>query len=238
MKIQYYTRALLAALFLLILVGGCGKKDPEFPPIDESSGAPLVPLPCGSYRTFSQIDWDAPATDGPSPGTYRDRNWNTAFPQGLVVGIVEPGKEYLRFTSPEALRNFLPQTGPPAPLVVGAENPPAGQQFSSFAGEVVALKMNLYYDDYEHRLTPLRTGKQLRYLTLASGPFQNVDVERLLALAERTLGGDPARSTTLTLYNGNTQTFNFTVEQLNEAIKLINENFASGTANKGFLNCT
>lgn len=232
---------LLALMWLLI--GSCEKKPTEeILPLDESSGAPLVTLPCGAYRTFSQLAWDQSAAPGPSPGRYRDLNFEKVFlnstTNGLVLGIVgEAGRQYLRFTSAAAIQNFLPQTAPPAPLTLGAENPPAGAVYSAFAGEVAALKLNLYYDDYEHFRTPLRTGKQLRYLLVAGGLFQDLDVERLLATAERVLGGDPSRSFTYKLYTTTTKTYTFTLEELFEAVKKTNEAFDGGIGNSGYLDC-
>lgn len=242
MKIPLQIHRNLAVLGLLLLAGSCTKKEEEdIVPLDQSSGAPLVSLPCGKFRTFTQLQWDLPATADPGAGTYRDRHFDAIFHNrlvnGLVLGVVAAPGQYLRFTSAAAVRDFLPQTTSPVPLQLGGENPPSGTVYSAFAGEVAALKLNLYYDDYEHSTTPLRTGTELRYLVLARGLFQGLDIGRLLATAEGALGGDPARTVTYSLFTGTTKTFTFTVEQLYEAVEQVNQNFAGGLVDQSCLAC-
>ena len=102
----------------------------------------------------------------------------------------------------------------------------------------MALKLNLYYDDYERSQTKLRSGKELRYLMVANGVFQGLDVSRLLSTAERTLGGDPARTVTYKIFTGTTRTYTFTLEQLHQALELVNQNFEGGTVDRGYLTCS
>lgn len=238
------SRSLVCGLLLLLgLVGGCNnKKEEVLEPLDSTSGAPLTKLGCGAFRTFTQAQWDQPATAAPGPGTYLDRHFSAIFfnakVDGLVVGIVqEPGYQYLRFSSVAAVQSFLPQLDKAMALTRSAEDPPAGAAFSALAGEVVALKLNLYYDDYERSRTRLRSGLELRHLVVASGVFQGLDVSRLLATAERTLGGDPTRTVTYKLFTGPTRTYTFTLDELYQAIELTNQNFAGGTIDRGYLTC-
>lgn len=245
MTILFAVRRVLPTLLLLGLASGCDQQPAVGPapePLDGSSGAPLRALACGAYRTFTQAQWAQPATAGLCPGTYRDRHFPAIFfnerVSGLVVGIVgEPNTRYLRFTAAAAVQQFLPQTAAPAPLARSDEDPPAGSAYSALAGEVVALKLNLYYDDYERSRTPLRTGLELRHLVVASGPFQGLDVTRLLTTAERVLGDDPARTVTYNLFAGAPKTFAFTVAQLHAAVAQVNDNFEGGTVDRGYLAC-
>lgn len=234
----------LSLAVILTLVAGCDKKESEemAPPLDASSGAPLVELGCGSFRTFTQAQWDLAPTANPSPGTYCERHFEPIFfnasVNGLVVGVVkEPAYAYVRFTTAESVRNFLPQTGAPIPLTDSGEDPLAGSFNSALAGEVVALKLNIYYDDYERSRTRRRSGTILSHLIVTKGPFQGLDVSRLLTIGERVLGRDPARTTTYPLFAGGTKTFSYTAEQVHQAIEQVNQNFAGGTVNQGFLTC-
>lgn len=89
------------------------------------------------------------------------------------------------------LVNWFPQTGPPKSLtsaqdfIIPVPLPNAG----SLAGEVVALTMNVAYNDV--RLMPRHPGYDLERFTVCRGLMSGRTVGQVLDIADRVLGGDP-----------------------------------------------
>src|SRR5262249_50029390 len=97
--------------------------------------APPPPTGC----TLTHGGWGAPA-QGSNPGAFLDSKFTTTFPSGVTIG----GSPFsLLFTSAQAVRNFLPQGGPPSFLNVSAVNPTSRTAAGVFAGQVLALKLNV-----------------------------------------------------------------------------------------------
>lgn len=98
-----------------------------------------VPTNCVTSRcTVTQGGWGAPA-HGKNPGTFLNAKFATAFPSGVKIG----GSPFaLLFTSAQAVRNFLPQGGPPSFLTSSATNP-SSSTAGVFAGQVLALELNV-----------------------------------------------------------------------------------------------
>jgi len=100
----------------------------------------------GDFRTQTQGGWGA-ICKGLNPGCYRDAHFAEAFPLGLEIG--GPSR-WVKFTSAGAIRDFLPQGGTAAALSESdheAENP-TSTAAGVLAGQVVALTMNLEFDEY------------------------------------------------------------------------------------------
>ncbi|MCC3158676.1 hypothetical protein LJ737_15625 [Hymenobacter sp. 15J16-1T3B] len=222
----------------LLALAGCQKQSVE-PAASASMSAAAsadatVSLACGSFRTYSQGGWGSKAR-GNNPGAYRDARFAAVLMNGYVNGLVvglpgQVGRYYMRFETPGAIEDFLPQGGTPAALTGNYEYPfltPMRQ--SVLLGQAVALKLNVYYDSAEKSGT---SAALLYDLTISRGPFAGLSVGSFLALVERAVGGDPARSVSI---DGRSVTF--TLAQLNDAATAINENFEDGTANNGFLRC-
>lgn len=89
------------------------------------------------------------------------------------------------------LVNWFPQTGPPCSLsttqdyVIPIPLPNAG----SLAGEVVALTMNVAYNDV--RLMPRHPGYDLELFRVSRGSMRGKTVGQILDIGNRVLGGDP-----------------------------------------------
>ena len=167
------------------------------------------------YTTFTQGGWGSPSNS--VPGKIRDQYFNTVFTSGLVVGNAG-GNYHLTLTSALAVKNYLPDGSTAAAYTQNYNNPT--NQISVLSGQLVALKLNVFYNTAG--VLGSNTTK-LSDLAIASGTFYGKTVSQFLALAEIAIGGGSL--------NG------YTLSQFNDAAKAINENFDSGTHDKGFLTC-
>lgn len=163
------------------------------------------------YVTFTQGGWGSSSNS--TPGKIRDLYFNTVFPNGMTVG----GNYKITFTSASAIKNYLPDGGTPAVLTQNYLNPTT--DISVLAGQITALKLNVYYSAAGYLGTnPIPLGN----LVINDGPFAGYTVNQFLSFAEQVLGGDT---------NG------FTLSQINDAATAINENFDNGTVDRGYLSC-
>jgi hypothetical protein len=163
--------------------------------------------------TFKQEDWGA--LPGESHVSDRLTNCFARFyKRGLKVGIGNT----LTFTTAEAIERFLPADGPPAVLLADQTDPMLTEA-GEFAGQVVALKLNV---DFAIRK---QTGRNILGLRIEPGhKFARYRVARLLALAQRVLGGRP-----------DLLPAGLSVADLNDAIARVNRNFDCGMMDLGFL---
>jgi len=160
---------------------------------------------------LTTIPFSSPATN---PGTIRDMYFHEVFPSGLEVG----GIYKLKLTSAYAVEKFLPQGGTPKALDKNYVNP-TSTAAGVFAGQVVALQMNVSFND----AGKIGSGSvKLGQLIVNAGPLAGKTVYEVLALANTALGGS---------------TTPYTILQLNDAVTAINENFKDGKYNKKFLRC-
>lgn len=165
----------------------------------------------GQFTTFTQGGWGAPPK-GNNPGAFLTANFTKAYPGGSVaVG----GTYKLTFKSALAVTNFLPQGGTPAALKANATNPTSSAA-GVFAGQVLALQLSV--DFSSKGLLPAG----LSMLKATSGPFAGQTVQYILTVANTVLGGGALPS-------------GITISDLNNAVDAINNNFDSGTTNKGYL---
>jgi hypothetical protein len=87
--------------------------------------------------TVTQGGWGAPA-HGNNPGTLLNSKFPIVYPAGVTIG----GINTLHFSSSTAVRNFLPQGGPPSFLNASAVDPTTSSA-GVFAGQVLALQLNV-----------------------------------------------------------------------------------------------
>ena len=100
------------------------------------------PLENPGFNSYRQGDW-AEDANGYNAGTYLDEKFSICFPSGLTIGC--PGGGYsLTLTSPQAIRDFLPQAAAIRALDNNYYNP-AGD-FSALWGELVAARLNVNFD--------------------------------------------------------------------------------------------
>jgi len=84
---------------------------------------------------------------------------------------------------------FLPQTGPCGKLDRSYSSPWAPTPAGALAGEIIALQMNIAYND--KRLMPRTPGYDLECFTIASGVFKGKKVGQVLDIANQVLSGAP-----------------------------------------------
>lgn len=155
-----------------------------------------------------------PSSTTSNPGTIRNLYFSEVFPNGLQVG----GTYKLTLTSAKAVEKFLPQGGTPKALDKNYTDP-TSTKAGVFAGQVVALKLNVAFND----AGKIGSGSfKLGNLVVNAGPLAGKTVYEVLELANIALGGG---------------TTPYTISQLNEAVTAINENFDEGKVNKKFLRC-
>ncbi len=165
-----------------------------------------------NFVTYTQGGWGSP--DNSVPGNIRKTYFSQVFPSGLVVG----GNKTITFTSASKVRDFLPQGGTAGTLTQNYTNP-STTSAGVFAGQVVALKLNVSFSDAG---VLGASGAKLGELVVTQGLLVGKTVYEVLNIANVALGGG---------------TTPYTISQLNEVVTKINENFDDGKVNKGYLDC-
>jgi hypothetical protein len=174
----------------------------------------------GDFCTYTQGGWGSrcPASrPAGQPGCIRDGFFTAAFPTpaGLVLG--EPSLYTANWTTAAAVESFLPAGGPPSVLTASLTDPLVTSA-GVLAGQVVALKLSVAFDDADALKSASPT--PLGDLRLQSGAFAGLTVRQLLALADRVVGGD----------TGALDGYGAQIAELNEAADRINNCFDGCTS--------
>lgn len=176
----------------------------------------LTAQTCKGFRTQTQSDWGEQPRKN-NPAAYLYANFAAAFPNGLTLGC----NNKLVLTTPQSITNLLPVYGKLAKLSAGTTTNPTARKFANpFAGQVVALKLNVTFDAFD-----VNFGTNtilLKDLVINRGAFAKMTVAEVLDEAEKALGGC---STTHTLY------------QLNEIVTRINRSYMDGSTTGNYLSC-
>jgi hypothetical protein len=104
----------------------------------------------GWMVSYRQDEWAAPSDGVGNTGFLRDHLFSTVFPSGAIIGDTSLDGSSNGFavaiTSASAVTSFLPQTGACGVLTADATDPTtcAG---GAFAGELLAAKLNVGFDD-------------------------------------------------------------------------------------------
>jgi hypothetical protein len=167
---------------------------------------------CGQFTTYTAGGWGSPSNS--TPGSYLNANFETAFPNGLVVGCDEAA---YTFTSAQAIRNFLPAGGPSSVLSADAINPTGVH--NQLANQLVAASLNFGFDAASANFGS--AAGSLGDLIYNNGPFAGQTVNQVMAQANQVLGG---------CASGNLQ-------NLASALALLNENYDNGNQNDGGFSC-
>ena len=167
----------------------------------------------GEFRTQTQGGWGTNC-NGNNPGCYRDANFASCFPNGLVVGC----NNTLTLTSSAAVATLLPEGGPPSALSSSLTDPT--NTGSVLTGQIVALTLSVTFDQCDPNFGSSNTA--LGDLVIASGTFQGWTVSQLLTEANAVYGGCPSA---------------YSAAQINSALSSINQNFVDGTMAGNFLDC-
>jgi|SRR3954462_65993 hypothetical protein len=203
-------------------INGCTKEQLRIKPenINSDKGHtevdPVLPkdtLACGNFRTQTQGGWGAPA-HGNNPGSYMQKNFAGAFPNGLTVGCTNT----VILTNAQAVTDYLPAGGTPAVLTKNYTNPTTLK--NNLASQLVTLTLSVQFDLYDANFSG--SSLALGDLLIGSGVFKGIKIKDFLKEANKVLGGCPS---------------SYTATQISDVLTQINENFDDGTANGGFIIC-
>lgn len=174
----------------------------------------VSPIAAGQFRTQTQGGWGT-ACRGGNPGCYRDANFASAFPGGLVIGSLNT----LTLTSSAAIEGFLPQGGTPGPLTQGHIDP-SSTEAGVLAGQLVAATLSAAFDLRDPAFGASSTNLlDLRVIDPTSACY-GWTVEDVLAGGNQILGGEAG---------------SLTASQINACLTLVNEAFVDGTTVSGKL---
>jgi hypothetical protein len=173
---------------------------------------------CGEIlRTQTPGGWGAPAS-GNNPGAYLHANFAAAFPNGLTIGC-EPSY-FVKFTSAQAITDFMPAGGKPRPLTDNFIDPFSTDLKNTLVDHVAALSLSIGFDLYDPNFGP--SGFNLGFMVVTSGKFTSKNVNDILAEANRILGGCGS---------------SYSVADMVQVLDQINNNYVDGNTNNGFLTC-
>jgi len=173
---------------------------------------------CGIFRTQTPGGWGALPT-GNNPGAYLHANFAAAFPEGLAIGCY-PGDFYVRFTSAQAITDYMPAGGKPQSLASSYTDPTTSNLQNTLVDQVIALTLSAGFDSYDPNFGPSELN--LGFMVVATGAMQNLSVYQVLAEANMVLGGCGG---------------NYSVSDLVKTLDQINNNFVDGNADNGYLLC-
>ncbi len=176
---------------------------PEAPTNEEESEA--------EFRTQTQGGWGS-TPNGNNPGKYLHTNFAKAFPNGITIG---QGKT-LRFTSAQAITDFLPAGGKAEALTQSEINPKGLK--NNLAAQLLALTISVGFDNKIASFSA--SSHSLATLKITEGTFKGKTVQFLLQEANKALGGN---NTT------------YSLSSINDALSKCNQNYVDGKSSNGFL---
>lgn len=169
------------------------------------------------FQTFTQGGWGSRA-HGNNPGVYRDANFSSAFPDGVVIGL--PGANYLTtFTSAGAVENFLPTGSTPLPFTQDHLDP-ITTEAGVLAGQVLALTLNVVFDLADVNFAPSVDNLKNYIIHDSTISCDGMTVQEVLDEANSILGGSGS---------------DLTPSQINECASWVNEKFDGGRGEDGLV---
>jgi hypothetical protein len=100
----------------------------------------------GEFYSWDPHGWGADPTDGLPASLLLPTTFFSVETHGFEVGYAAPGGFVIDFSSGDALLTFLPSVGAPKALNASLTDP-TSTVAGVFAGEVVALRLNIDYSD-------------------------------------------------------------------------------------------
>ncbi len=162
-------------------------------------------IPPGIYCTYTQGGWGQNSCSGNNVACLRNQWFASVYPSGVTIGC--PANNTATWTTSAAVASYLPAGGTADVLTQDYtnSNSPSG---GSFTAQLLAATLNVGFANAGHLGSP-----NLDDLVFASGPFQGMNINALLTLANDVIGGCQA------LPNG------ITYSDFTAALTDINENF-------------
>lgn len=173
---------------------------------------------CTGIRAESQGSWGA-VSNGYDPAAYMNSNFASAFPAStyLTIGC---GTRMMRLTTATAVGSFLPTYGSVAMLPSGTLTNPGASYSNTFAGELIALKLSIRFDEMNSAFSPASV--LLKNMVISSGAFAGWTVQQLVNQADQAIGGCSSA---------------YGINALNSALMTINLNYYQGASGNGYLVC-
>ena len=196
--------------------GGCGNGGSNYIGNNSPTGSTQCQSGC-QHKTYTCNEWNSTPHNA-NPGGILGKNYSTCYPNGqVVIGGVSTRGYTLTFTNATAVQNFVLQGGTPGVLSHSDTNP-TGSAAGSFAGDVLALRLNIDYS------AAGITGAGLANRTVVQGPLWGYTVQEVMDLANAVLGGQ-----TWQLPRG------MSVSGLDAIVGNINSNYENGAIDNGYL---
>jgi hypothetical protein len=196
--------------------GGCGNGGSNYIGNNSPTGSTQCQSGC-QQKTYTCNGWNATPHNA-NPGGILGKNYSTCYPNGqVVIGGVSTHGYTLTFTNATAVQNFVLQGGASGVLSHSDTNP-TGSAAGSFAGDVLALRLNIDYS------AAGITGVGLANRTVVQGPLWGYTVQEVMDLANAVLGGQ-----TWQLPRG------MGVSDLDAIVANINSNYENGAIDNGYL---
>lgn len=178
---------------------------------------PPPPGDCGQLRTQTPGGWGA-EPHGNNPGAYLHDHFAAAFPSGVTVGATP--NYYARFTTAQAITDYLPAGGPAKKLTQNYTDPATSDLKNVLVQHLLALSLSVRFDQVDPSFGS--AGIQLGNMIIGSGAFQGWTVTAFLAEANKVLGGTSNA---------------YSVQDVLETAAAINENYVDGKMDGGYLDC-
>jgi hypothetical protein len=162
----------------------CSQVDVSGGPPPCVAGSPTCRWKDGDERSFGQFQWDSGTVAAP----LLVANFGTVYGNFFEVGVASASSNSIIFQSATRLQDYLPQTGPAAPLTESTLNPTSTSS-GSFGANTSALKLNIDFSDrnllVHTATTPL--GDVLLCNVVPAG-LNGTSVRNLLAVSNTELG--------------------------------------------------
>jgi hypothetical protein len=179
--------------------------------------AAAPPTLAGRFRTHSQESWGGATADN-SASLYLSGRFFATFPTGVTIGT-DSGNN-ARFTSPQSVAAFLPQTGTPGTLDRRSVDPL--DLANPFAGAALALALNVGFDVADGSFSASDLPLSDLVIANPASPLYGLTVGNVLGMANnhlaRRAGPEDLR-----------------LEEVYDAVQQINANFEGGSMDGGFL---
>ena len=171
-------------------------------------------------RTYTIGGWGAPNQTTPQT-SYLYANFNSAFPNGLVIGC--PAGKTLKLSSANAVTNFLPSGGTPAPLNENLVDPQGEDYKNTLASQLIGVTLAVTFDAFDSNYSSSNIKLGDYFILESSSPFYLKTVNELLAMANNFIGNC-----------GNSP---YSASQFTDALDAVNNSYHEGKSSSGYLSC-
>jgi PEP-CTERM motif len=159
-----------------------------------NGAAHAAPFVIGDFITYSQDDWGTTST---TAGHLMSDHFDFVYPGGgIEIGLNGAAGFSAIFISAEAVSNYLPADGNPAPLDNDLQDP-VSTSSGTFGGLVLALQFNVDFNDGGLLMGSSSTlfGDLILHDLTATPAYNSLSVRQVLVELNHALGGEPTSYT-------------------------------------------